>query len=210
MKGLIYKDLMQLKTQKTGLLFVLFLSIVFSFTFLKEGAVVSFCLFVMLINVTSTITMDEYNNFLGYLLSLPVSRHDYVKSKYVFAILLFGSTWFLGSLLSLLTDYILTKQLHIEIMSSTVMMPLMVMVIFAISLPFLLKFGGEKGRLIMSGVIGLVFGVSVYFMQFGEVLFQTISNASLTSILALTIVIVAVITLVSYGASIKVMAKKDL
>lgn len=210
MKGLIYKDLMQLKTQKTGLLFVLFLSIVFSFTFLKEGAVVSFCLFVMLINVTSTITMDEYNNFLGYLLSLPVSRNDYVKSKYVFAILLFASTWFLGSLLSLLTDFILTKQLHFEIMSSTVMMPLMVMVIFAISLPFLLKFGGEKGRLIMSGVIGLIFGVSVYFMQFGEGLFQTISNASLTSILALMIVIVAVISLVSYGASIKIMAKKDL
>lgn len=210
MKGLIYKDLMQLKTQKTGLLFILFLSVVFSFTLLKEGAVVSFCLFVMLINVTSTITMDEYNNFLGYLLSLPVSRNDYVKSKYVFAILLFGSTWLLGSLLSLLTDYILTKQLHFEIMTSTVMMPLMVMVIFAISLPFLLKFGGEKGRLIMSGVIGLVFGVSVYFMQFGEGLFQSISNASLTSILVLTIVIVAVISLFSYGVSIKIMAKKDL
>lgn len=64
---------------------------------------------------TSSIGYDESNNGLTALLSLPVTRNSYVRSKYLISLLnAFIVLVILGSL-SLIMNFALTKNLNLEL-----------------------------------------------------------------------------------------------
>ncbi len=74
MKGLLFKDLMLLKSQKTGLMLMLTVALILAFTSSNGMGSVGFSNFLMMMTITSTFNLDEYNNFLTYLLTTPISK----------------------------------------------------------------------------------------------------------------------------------------
>lgn len=97
---------------------------------------------------------DSKANFESFAFSMPIKRSDYVLSKYAFA-LLFGVV----GAVTLFTVLLLRAHLPIHTALVPAVATLVVPVLFtAIQLPFMLKYGAERGK---------VFMVATYFIIFG-------------------------------------------
>lgn len=105
----------------------------------------------------STISYDEYQHGMTYLMTLPIKRKTYVTEKYLFAMTLTGAGSLLIFILELLYSVIMyrrmTEVVMWEILSSTCFMIPVVILFFALALPLNLKFGSEKGRTLFSGMM---------------------------------------------------------
>lgn len=161
MKGLFLKDLYFTLQQKKMLLIILFMFIIF---YISQGAesgpfVIAYVSLLGGMFVLNTISYDEYENSISYLFTLPIQRSEYVKEKYLFG--MFGLSVFWGSVT--LAYICLNPQNAKETLLGALMI-LAVMFFFEIvMLPVQLKFGGDKGRIAMIGIVVagmlLLFGI---------------------------------------------------
>ena len=149
MKGLLIKDFKLLKNQKT-LVFV-FLAVTL-FLLVSEGIsplfVVGYATFIGAVVVISTISYDEYDNGNAFLFTLPFRRKDYVREKYLFALLCGGAAWLLSTAAVIICSYLKYSTLSI---TDTVFPALLILAAFGLiasaMLPIQLKFGQNKGTI---------------------------------------------------------------
>ena len=84
MKGLIIKDILNLKNYMKQLILVLIFFIAYGI-FLKNGTFVGTMITLMLsMQVITTMSYDEYAKWDKYALTMNINRKDIVLSKYVF------------------------------------------------------------------------------------------------------------------------------
>ena len=86
----------------------------------------------------------------------------------------------------------------------------------AIMIPFQLKFGGEKGRIALIGVIGLVFLIGAVIVKGAEMIGIDITNMvntlpviSMGMLIMIILAAAIVIFLISLKISIRIMNKKE-
>ena len=87
MKAMLIKDWKLMKGQKQfGLILCVFLAV---FVVINDnlGFLISYMTLMASIFSISTVSYDEYNNGMVYLLALPISRRKYVEEKYLFCLL---------------------------------------------------------------------------------------------------------------------------
>ncbi len=97
MKGLLIKDCQLLK--KRGI-FLLPLALLFATTGRSEVAVGLTSLIMGAFSIT-TISYDEYEKGMPFIVTLPVRRRDYVREKYIFGFIIIAATWLFISILGL-------------------------------------------------------------------------------------------------------------
>ncbi|NMB10287.1 MAG: ABC-2 transporter permease [Tissierellia bacterium] len=121
MKGLILKDIEYLKKEW---ILILAAIVIFSLINIFIGLGISgtqfVFSFVFAVLVNSSFSKDEINNWNEYALTMPISRKDIIKSKYIFSFIAFIIAIFIGTLVGALTNimaqYGLTRE-HIAISS---------------------------------------------------------------------------------------------
>ena len=149
MKGLLIKDFLLMKNYKKIAMFMLTIGI---FVGMNDISFASgyILVFVSILSM-STITYDEANHGLNTLFTLPITRSDYVKEKYLFSLIITGIGFVLVAILNCFS-----KSGFVEIVTilSTSLL------LLSISLPFQLKEGNEKGRIVLFVV---VFGCTFLF-----------------------------------------------
>lgn len=101
MKGLLIKDFRLLKGQVHFLLIVTVCVIVFMINGNEAFGVAYVCSMVALLSLT-TVSYDEYENGSAFLFTLPITKKDYVKEKYLFA----GILLLIGLIVSMIMWYI--------------------------------------------------------------------------------------------------------
>ena len=101
MKGLLIKDLRLMKNMGNSLAIILLVAVGMSFYSSDMSFIVIYLAIIGTSFTSSTISYDEFDNGNAFLFSLPVSRKDYVLEKYLFAILMCGGGWLLGSVISM-------------------------------------------------------------------------------------------------------------
>jgi len=151
MKGLILKDLINLR--RYGRSIFLFIAVFALFGLMSknwdflEGIII--LMFTMM--TVTTFSYDDIAKWDIYALSLPVSRRQIVRSKYLLAILLSLA----GILLSLAVNSILALVKDINIVDKL----LTAYIIFAVAtvftcilLPLIYKFGVEKSRIFLIAI----------------------------------------------------------
>ena len=158
MKGLLIKDFLLMKNYKQVMLFMLIIGI---FVGMNDISFASgyILVFVSILSM-STITYDEANHGLNTLFT-------YVKEKYLFSLIITGIGFELVTILSCFS-----KSGFVEIVAilSTSLL------LLSISLPFQLKEGNEKGRIVSFVVVfGFIF-VFVFLNQFIPKFFQSIES----------------------------------
>lgn len=84
MKGLFIKDLRLIKNQRNFLITLALMFLVLIVTGVDASFFMGYVPFLLLIVTMSTITYDEQDNSMGFLMALPVSRQTYVLEKYLF------------------------------------------------------------------------------------------------------------------------------
>lgn len=160
MKALVIKDLAMMKKP---LLFTAFLCLVIGSYGISENylqIIPAMCAMMPLMISSISFGYDVQSHFEQYAFSMPIKKLDYVLSKYIYAMLfgLFGAA-ITGGVLCLRHE--MQGQLILLIASFSLSIPLL---LSAVQLPFVFKFGAEKGRLIMVLTYFLIFG-SVNFLK---------------------------------------------
>lgn len=220
MKGLLIKDFMLLKNQKSFFIVILVMAVCFSGTGMDSSFLVSYLTFMFSLFTVSLISYDEYENGYSYLFTLPVSRKDYVREKYCFGGILSLGSWCVGILLTLVSESLLhlPKTMEWTQWWITSAVCLCVSWIFlAIMIPIRLKFEGEKGRLALPIMAGAIF-CAVFLiskldksmqLQLVEGIVSRLNHMGSTAIAVTILCVTVVFLMISYQISLAVLKKRE-
>lgn len=217
MKGLLIKDIKLMKNQKMFFIVIAIMAVVFGYMMDTGSFIVGYGTFIISLFVISTISYDEFNNGFTFLFTLPVSRNDYVKEKYLFAFCLSGIACLVATLLSILFEMLKGNELLIlESLLSSMAVLMAALVLVMIIIPVQLKFGQNKGNIAVVLVVGIAFVIGYLIIKLFEFLNVDIANiinwfsqVGVTGTVLIAMVIVAIIGIVSYQISSRIMLKKE-
>lgn len=165
MKGLLIKDLKLMKNQKAFLVVVAAVCIFFLWEGRDPVFVFAYISAMLSLLVISTISYDELESGLGFLLTLPITRVKYALEKYVFGMLVAFLTIVAGSVLVLAVGAAKSvyygPQEYFTIVFSALVVSVLIM---SVAIPLQLKFGAEKSRIAMLAGIGIL-GILAYGMK---------------------------------------------
>ncbi len=154
----------------------------------------------------STISYDEFDNGNAFLFTLPVSRTGYTIEKYCLALMLGGSAWIFATFLAVISN----------VLKGTADIKEILIVIQSLMIPFHLKFGGEKGRLALIGVFGIISVIGIAAIKVSEMLgvnipdiINHISVLSMGVIVAIIVMAAVIILLISIKTSSSIMNHKE-
>ena len=216
MKGLFVKDLNLMSGQKKFMLLVFLLAGVLLTT--NSAAFVSNYLTILCsILVVSTISYDEFDNGNAFLFTLPISRKEYVREKYLFGFGVSIVVWFLTVLLIGGYSGLTTENYNwTEGIAASVSGIFTSGYLLSFLIPVQLKFGAEKGRLILVGVSGIIVGICFGAVEVTKKLDINIEelfhwlNALPPMVLAAGLVGAFLVMMgISYLISVRVMEKKE-
>ena len=218
-KGLLVKDILQLKSYKKTLIFFI---IIFILTSISNDGRIGSALIIMLtlgfgMFSIASFSYDETNKADKFILTLPLTKKEVVLSKYILIIssTVIGSI--IGIILSCIFSIILSKQIPniFEILSVALGGILVIGFIESVQIPCIYKWGAEKGRIqmmILSALVALLAGVISFAVEKANIQLQSnniieIINQYLPLIF---IVLTIIIYYISYRVSYKIYDRKEL
>lgn len=214
MKGLLVKDFYLLFQRKQTIFLFLAISIVMGIS--TDGSfILGYLSFLSVLIALSTISYDDADNGMMFLMTLPVSRKCYALSKYVFGIL-FGIAVWAGAIVLMLVMNVLKGipgSASENIVSALVFLTIPV-ILLDLMIPLQLKFGPEKSRIVILVICGgiaacgVVVSKNVKIMARAAALAEQLDRVGDIWYLFVAVIIVAVLTFLSISASVHVMEKK--
>lgn len=216
MKGLLIKDLKLMKMQKNFFLTILIIAIGFAFGTENFAFPLGFLPFVVSLFSLSTISYDEFDNGNAFLFTLPITRKEYVKEKYLLTLFLGVIALLLGNLITLGTVFFKKETITVDIIWISLAILSTVTVVLAVMLPFQLKYGAEKARIAIIITFGILFLAGAAFVKIMKALnFNTTSILLKLSELHVGVLIgafaglAALFVLFSMKISTKIVEKKE-
>lgn len=144
MKGLLVKDFKLIKLQKNFFIVIIAIAIGLAVIYDSPTFMLGYLTFIVSMFTLSTITYDEFDNGNAFLFTLPISRKSYVVEKYGFSFLVGTGSWLLAVLLTVAFSLIKGTVPILEVVMAAIMIFSVMLIIYAVMIPFQLKFGGEK------------------------------------------------------------------
>ena len=216
MKGLLIKDIRLMKNMRKSIIMILLIAVSMGAYMKDVSFIITYLALIGASFTTSTMSYDEFDNGYTFLLSLPVTRKGYVLEKYAFGLLLGGGGWLLGSVIVTVAGAVRnTSTVTDSLMMSLVMLPV-ALLLLSVLIPFHMKFGGEKGRIVMIITIGLIFAATVLGVKLAEAMnidldaaLEKLPVMGTGAVAVGAVVISVVILLLSCRISIGIMNKKE-
>ena len=215
-KGLILKDLMNLKSYKTTMLFILVLYMIVSFT--NEEMMVSMPIYIVIIFGMIAIGSFNYDNISisdKYILSFPVTRKEVVIARYLYVFLFTLVGFVFAIALNMIFQIIKVGNLDgINDMISVAVGSFFGMILLQIfQIPIMYKFGAEKGKIIqMIMILVLMLGISgitIGFMKVSNVSLEQLEKVLKKYGLIIIGVVSAMLYFISYKISFAIYSKKE-
>ena len=208
MTALILKDI---ATLKKTLLLTITICIALALYGVYENAIFMIpliCAMIPLILTDIAFGYDTKSKFEQYAFSMPIKKSSFVLSKLFFAFV-FG---LVGSV-CLFVLFIVKNEMSIDNIVFISLITLVASVLMsAIQLPFILKYGAEKGRLIMVITYFAIFALSTFLKEKSDLLANMVELFSKYSMLMIFIgiVLVGLVTIgIAIKISISIMDKKE-
>ncbi|MGN0132556.1 MAG: ABC-2 transporter permease [Lachnospiraceae bacterium] len=221
MKGLLIKDFKLIFSNVRMLIAFIFIS--FFLLFSSNSAerysfVISYLTIISFMFVLSSISYDDFDHGLSFLMTLPVSRKTYVREKYCFGLLCGLAGWIFALILCLIFSIFGNAvPLSPDFMLTSAAIFLVLLFTLALTIPIQLKFGGDNGKIFIILLIGALFVVGFAISKIAQKLHidleswfnKLFSMGAVPS--TLMIAVLALIALaVSYLISVKIMRNKQL
>ena len=217
MKGLIIKDLCVIKNQMKSLLLVLALFIFLSIANKNATFVLFLIPFYMIMILITTFSYDEFNKWECYCNSLPLSRKEIVKAKY----LLFNASSLVVLVLGVLASFIIPNFIENttfeSIYASIIGVAFGICLVISLLIPFYYKFGSQKGRIMLFltiAILALLIGTITSLDVFNNIelmnIINSLNNLSLGMFTLLLIIVTIIIMTISYYISVKIYSNKEL
>lgn len=215
-KGLILKDLLQLKSYKRTLIVYILIFILTGFaqeTTKGIGVMVAvmltlgFGMFSM-----ASFNYDEQAKSDGYFLTFPLTKRNILLAKYILVILSTIVGAIVGVLASILIIYFIDKQFpNINDILYTILGGIFgVGLIEAIQIPCVYKWGAEKGRIQMFIVAALIVVLALGVLSFASDLnISILANKTENFIPIVLTLLIILIYYISYKVSYKIYKNKE-
>lgn len=214
MNGLVEKDLRLIfQNRQVVLLFLIMAGVV---GFAQDGTfILGYLSFMFTILLTSTISYDELDHGFEFLMTLPITTRTYVKEKYglcvagtIFSVLVSGIIYLIAK--GMKGEQILMNE---DIPMILVFVPIIWCVI-ALMIPLQLKFGAEKGRIVILLVYGCGAALIFLLMKHVEeekvkIAMEFLNQLNMWEILLGLYLIGLVLLVISHSISKKVMEQKE-
>lgn len=175
MRGLLIKDIkFTLKSKKMVAVFLLVAFILFTTQGIKNmGFITGYMTMIFGMLVLSTISSDEYDKCNAFFMTMPVNPDIYAAEKYVFSLGCSLAGWFAATVFCLVLQ--MNHGTEVLVQSFAVFL---VMTLFQfIMLPVQLKFGGERGRMVLVGMIAFFMILAFSLKKLALILFRTPERA---------------------------------
>ncbi len=219
MKGLIIKDIRIIFSNKNVFLFIPILASMAAFSKTRLAVYLFAYVAVMVISLlTTTISFDDMENGTSFLMTMPVSRKEYVKSKYLLGVVSF----ILGVVLSIavVTAVTFLKGDTLDInglMLIVCLLWLVMIVLMSVLIPVQLKFGSINGKaVLMCIIIGsmlLLAAMVLVLRNYSEETLNFFVNEIMKNMVLMTaagILGTVIILVISYMMSVRIMKKREL
>ncbi|WBB38621.1 ABC-2 transporter permease [Parvimonas micra] len=208
MTALILKDI---ATLKKTLLLTITICVALAIYGIYENAIFMIpliCAMIPLILTAISFGYDTKSNFEQYAFSMPIKKSSYVLSKLFFAFA-FGLIGSICIFILLTIQSIMTIEYIVFISIITLIASILMS---AIQLPFILKYGAEKGRLIMVITYFAIFALSTFLKEKSDLitkLAELFNKSSMSMIFIGTVLIGLIIIGLAIKSSIIIMEKKE-
>ena len=217
MKGLIIKDLCVLKNQMKTLLLLLAFFVIFSIINEDATFILFLIPFYMIMILITTFNYDEFNKWDSYCNSLPLSRKEIVKSKYI----LFNATSLIVLILGIIASFIIPNFIENttfeSLFASIIGVAFGICLVISLLIPFYYKFGSSKGRImlflcivILALLIGMITSLDIFNNKELMNLLNSLNNLSLGMITLLLIILTSIVMSISYYISVRIYKNKEL
>lgn len=204
MKGLIIKDLINIKKEFKTLLIALLLFVYMSYQTRNPIQITSMAVILFGILILTTIGYDEMSKWDIYALTMPLKRSEIVISKYVLLLLLTIIPLIISSIFSYLVILPISDMSRGEFLVADMASFSLILIMLSISLPFVYKYGVSRSRLIMFIVMGIP---SIVFVLIGK--YVSIDQAMVEKLLLVTPILAIAIFSISLQTSIKIYKTKE-
>ena len=217
MKGFLIKDYRQMITQK-NLFIILPIGLLFMFTNETPVMGISYTLYVITFLSNSLIAYDTFDNGMPFLMTLPGGRKNYVTEKYLFNIINSTITALCLVLIASLLELSRGKGILVikELIIGTLLLYSIALIFSAVMLPIQLKYGPEKGRIVLLIMFGIIFLGSMGIGKIAEVLnidpdmlLEKLNQLSVGGIVIGFLLLMIVILFLSWCISQNIMKKKN-
>lgn len=219
MKGLLIKDYHLLAQQRRYLLLIAGIGIMLSITQNEPSFVTGYITFIVSLLSISSISYDEFDNGMAFLMTLPSGRKAYVCEKYLLSVINVVGAVVLANIAVIICSFFNTNGSNWDLKENAVLslvIGAVVLIILSIMIPIALKYGVEKSRMIQFGVFGFIFlvfylssKVASTFFPKPERLFTAIVSVPETVWGVIAVGIVILVIAVSHHISVKIMMKKE-
>lgn len=150
MRGLLVKEIELMKQQKQFFILVVVMGIILNLT--GSGSVsfaTGYFTIITAIFVITTMSYDEFDNGFVFLMTLPITRKQYVAEKYLLGTGLTIVAWAVATVLALICKFAANRGESVsEIMIGGVATIPVALLMLAMFIPLGIYFGVEKGRYI--------------------------------------------------------------
>lgn len=213
MKALLVKDFSLMLQRGKILLFLIAWGVIMTFVMDNGSFVVGWIVMIAVITSISTISYDEYDNCMPFLMSLPVTRRVYAVEKYLFSLLCGAAFWIISVLILAVCSPLAGKAFSLaEDLPGTLLPLAATLIILAVTIPPQLKWGAEKGRIVLL-VVFAVIGAGAFILSRPEnstaAFSEKLSSLSMGGVLLAVLAAGLLLTAVSVAVSVRIMEKKE-
>ena len=215
MKGLLIKDILNMKNYMKQLVLVLIFFIAYGI-FLKNGTFVGTMITLMLsMQVITTMSYDEYAKWDKYALTMNINRKDIIISKYIF----FTISIIIGIVVGITTSIAINQIAKLdtgmnEIIVTSIVVPCVFAILFSIIIQVVFKTGVEKGRIVMMLILfipAILVGAIVKISEKANITMPSPSNLEILmkfGVLGLVLLTILAV-FISYKVSLSIYNKKE-
>ncbi len=207
MKGLIIKDILNIKNYVRSILLIIGFYGIFAFTINDAGFIGGMIVLLMTMISVSSFSYDDLAKWDKYALSLPISRKDMVISKYLLSIIFIV----LGAVLSFVIVFVISNIKNSvnlwELLLGTYSSSAVAIIFISVLMPLLYKFGVEKSRVMIIAVFAIPTFLVVLLNKLGV---SKPSEDQLMLLLKMSPIIVIAVMMVSLFISYNIYKKKDM
>lgn len=203
MRGLIIKDLLNLKKQGKILVFIILVYSIITIASDDNNFFAAAIAMIFAFIPMTTFAFDEQVKWDKYALTMPVSRKEMVLSKYVLGLISSAVALLINLFFLTISGIGFTK----DSMLSALAILCVGLIFVTISLPIVFKMGVEKARLFIMLVIFTPTGLVVLLSKWGV---QMPSSQSIENLIYFAPLVVVTCFWVSIFASIRIYQRKEM
>ena len=209
MLGLMRKDLCLLLQRSRALVIMVGVGVIIGFS-TDGGFLMGYLTMISAILSIGTISYDEFDNGYPFLLTLPVTRKNYVTAKYLFCLLGVLAGWAAASVIFAGCCLVKGEGFRMEQLTEALAFLPVAGLMTAVMLPLQLKYGAEKSRLALAVLAGVVVALGYVGVKLFPGLPGSLSGVS-DAVFGAALVCLCIAALaVSFCCSLGIMNQKEL